>query len=333
MATIKDIAQAAGVSSATVSRVLNHDQSMSVSDETRKKIFAVAEQLQYKKIKKQKTDIRTKGRLAIIEWYTEQEELDDLYYYAIRMGTEKKAQELGYEIVNIFNNDSLEQLNIVDGIVAIGKFSTRDIKELETYGKKLVFVDCDTLSFGYSCVTTDFENSVIKVLDYFIDKSLTKIGMIAGEETASDKNTILSDPRLTTFKTYLKQLNLFDPRFVKIGSFSSDTGYTLMKELIKELGDDLPQAFFAANDALAAGALRALQEASISVPQQVSLISFNDTSLAKYMIPALSTVTVFTEEMGKQAIQILEQTFQREKHSIPYMVKLSTKLTIRESSL
>ena len=54
MATIKDIAQAAGVSSATVSRVLNHDQSMSVSDETRKKIFAVAEQLQYKKIKKQK---------------------------------------------------------------------------------------------------------------------------------------------------------------------------------------------------------------------------------------------------------------------------------------
>ncbi|EGP66255.1 bacterial regulatory protein, LacI family [Streptococcus sp. oral taxon 056 str. F0418] len=49
MATIKDIAQAAGVSSATVSRVLNHDQSMSVSDETRKKIFAVAEQLQYKK--------------------------------------------------------------------------------------------------------------------------------------------------------------------------------------------------------------------------------------------------------------------------------------------
>ena len=44
------------------------------------------------------------------------------------MGTEKKAQELGYEIVNIFNNDSLEQLNIVDGIVAIGKFSTRDIK-------------------------------------------------------------------------------------------------------------------------------------------------------------------------------------------------------------
>ena len=66
MATIKDIAQAAGVSSATVSRVLNHDQSMSVSDETRKKIFAVAEQLPYKKIKNQKTDIRKKGRLAII---------------------------------------------------------------------------------------------------------------------------------------------------------------------------------------------------------------------------------------------------------------------------
>ena len=64
MATIKDIANIAGVSPATVSRVLNHDKSMSVSDETRQKIFDIAEELQY--------------RIAIVEWYTEEEELDDL---------------------------------------------------------------------------------------------------------------------------------------------------------------------------------------------------------------------------------------------------------------
>ena len=333
MVTIKDIAHAAGVSSATVSRVLNQDQAMSVSDETRTKIFTIAEQLGYKKSKRTNKRSKSSHRIAIIEWYTEQEELDDLYYYAIRLGAEKKAQELGYEIIRIFNNDSLAQLENIDGIIAIGKFSPDKIKELETYSDNLVFVDSDTLNHGHSCVTTDFENSVINVIDYFINNGLKKIGMIAGQETSSDKSTLLSDPRLNTFQSYLKQLKLYDPNLIKIGSFSSEAGYKIMKEFIMELGDNLPQAFFVANDALASGALRALQEAKIPVPERVSLISFNDTSLAKYMYPKLSTVTVFTEEMGKQAIQILEQSFLKDSPSVAYMVKLATRLTIRESSL
>ena len=333
MATIKDIAQAAGVSSATVSRVLNQDQAMSVSDETRTKIFTIAEQLGYKKSKKNNKRSKTSRRIAIIEWYTEQEELDDLYYYSIRLGAEKRAQELGFEIIRIFNNDSMAQLENIDGIIAIGKFSPDKIKELETYSDNLVFVDSDTLNYGHSCVTTDFENSVINVIDYFINNGLKKIGMIAGQETSSDKSTLLSDPRLNTFQSYLKQLKLYDPNLIKIGSFSSEAGYKIMKEFIMELGDNLPQAFFVANDALASGALRALQEAIIPVPESVSLISFNDTSLAKYMYPKLSTVTVFTEEMGKQAIQILEQSFLKDSPSVAYMVKLATRLTIRESSI
>ena len=333
MVTIKDIAHAAGVSSATVSRVLNQDQAMSVSDETRTKIFTIAEQLGYKKSKKTNKRSKSSHRIAIIEWYTEQEELDDLYYYSIRLGAEKRAQELGFEIIRIFNNDSMAQLENIDGIIAIGKFSPDKIKELETYSDNLVFVDSDTLNYGHSCVTTDFENSVINVIDYFINNGLKKIGMIAGQETSSDKSTLLSDPRLNTFQSYLKQLKLYDPNLIKIGSFSSEAGYKIMKKFIIELGDNLPQAFFAANDALASGALRALQEAKIPVPERVSLISFNDTSLAKYMYPKLSTVTVFTEEMGKQAIQILEQSFLKDSPSVAYMVKLATRLTIRESSL
>ena len=105
-----------------------------------------------------------------------------------------------------------------------------------------------------------------------------------------------------------------------------------MEQLIQALGKELPTAFFIASDALAVGALRALQEHHIAVPDRVSIISFNDTSIAKYVYPALSTVTVYTEEMGKQAIQMLWQTFQGTQPSVPYMVKLATKLTIRDSS-
>ena len=333
MATIKDIAQTAGVSPATVSRVLNYDKSMSVSDETRKKIFDIAEQLNYKKSKRQKKTSPQTHRIAIVEWYTELEELDDLYYYSIRLGIEKKAQELGYDIVRIFNNDSLSQLEQIDGIIAIGKFSSKQVKELEQYSPALVFVDSDTLDQDHSCVTTDFEHAVTHVLDHFLEQGIREIGMIAGREETADGTISLDDPRLSCFCRYLSDKGLYQPAYVKIGKFSSESGYQLMKDMIDQQKEQFPNAFFIASDALAVGALRALQESGIAVPQDVQIISFNDTSIAKYIYPPLSTVTVFTEEMGKQALQILDQMIKTDESPIPYMIKLSTKLTLRESSL
>ena len=333
MATIKDIAQVAGVSPATVSRVLNYDKSMSVSDETRKKIFDIAEQLNYKKSKRQKKTAPQTHRIAIVEWYTELEELDDLYYYSIRLGIEKKAQELGYDIVRIFNNDSLSQLEQIDGIIAIGKFSSKQVKELEQYSPALVFVDSDTLDQGHSCVTTDFEHVVTHVLDHFLQQGIREIGMIAGREETADGTTSLDDPRLACFCRYLSDKGLYQPTYVKTGKFSSESGYQLMKDMIDEQKEQMPKAFFIASDALSVGALRALQEAGIAVPQDVQIISFNDTSIAKYVYPPLSTVTVFTEEMGKQALQMLDQMIKTDESPIPYMIKLSTKLTLRASSL
>ena len=333
MATIKDIAQAAGVSPATVSRVLNYDPGMSASDGTRKKIFDIAEQLNYKKSRKTKPSKTQTYRIGLIEWYTEQEELDDLYYYSIRLGIEKKTQELGYEILRMFQNDSLDQLKDIDGLIAIGKFSPAQIQQLEQYSNHLVFVDSDTLNAGHSCVTDDFENAVRKVLEHFINAGFDQIGMIAGQERTSDQASLISDPRLTSFQQYLSDKGIFQADLVKVGSFSSESGYQMMTELLSEHKDKLPSAFFISSDALAIGALRALQEHGIHVPQDVSIISFNDTSIAKYIYPSLSTVTVFTEEMGKQALHILNQSLTSEDNPIPYMVKLSTKLTIRESSI
>ena len=83
MATIKDIAERAGVSSATVSRVLNFDASLSVADETKKRIFEAAEELDYRKRTSKKY---AHQKIAVIHWYTEKEELNDLYYLSIRLG-------------------------------------------------------------------------------------------------------------------------------------------------------------------------------------------------------------------------------------------------------
>lgn len=334
MATIKDIAEKAGVSQSTVSRVLNLDETLSVSEDTRSRIFRIAEDLHYHK--KSRKTIPQAGldshKIVIFEWYTREEELDDLYYYAIRIGLERQAQELGYEIIRIFNKDDWSLMQEADGVIALGKFSPKTIQDLESYGKPLIFVDSNTLYLGHSCVTTDLEDSVIMVLDHFLEKGHEEIGLLVGQEETADETPLQMDPRQRTFQQYLTAKGFYQERFAAVGQFSTESGYQLMEQLIQGLGNELPTAFFMASDALAVGALRSLQEHQIAIPDRVSIISFNDTSIAKYVFPALSTVTVYTEEMGKQAIQMLRQIFQGTQPSVPYMVKLATKLTIRDSS-
>ena len=276
--------------------------------------------------------VENSHKIVIFEWYTREEELEDLYYYAIRMGLEKQAQELGYEIFRIFNKDDWSLIQEADGIIALGKFSPKTIQDLESYGKPLIFVDSNTLYLGHSCVTTDLEDSVITALEHFLEHHHKEIGLLVGQEETADATPLQMDPRQRVFQQFLTEKGLYEERFVAVGQFSTESGYQMMEQLIQALGDDLPTAFFMASDAIAVGALRSLQEHQIAVPDRVSLISFNDTSIAKYVFPALSTVTVYTEEMGKQAIQLLRQTFQGSQPSVPCMVKLATKLTIRDSS-
>ena len=218
------------------------------------------------------------------------------------------------------------------GIIAIGKFSNQQIKRLESYNRKLVFVDSDTLNAGHPCVTTDFDNAVIQVLDYFMQHGLTSIGMIAGEEKTTDGKEQLIDQRFRTFRNYASELGVYHAKYTYIGDFSAQAGYDLMKQAITEHGEALPQALFVANDTLAIGALRALQEARIAVPERVSLISFNDTPLTKQIFPALSSVTVFTEEMGRIAVDTLNRQLINPE-VVPTMTRLATRLTIRDSSV
>ncbi len=335
MATIKEIAEKAHVSIATVSRVLNHDQTLSVGDDTRERILQVAQQVGYKKSKKKSTTQNQSSakKIAIVQWYSEQEELNDLYYYAIRVGIENRAQELGYEIQRFFNNSIFSENVQVDGIIAIGKFSKEQIDRLSQISSQLVFVDSDTLPYGFSCVTTDFDNAVHTVIRHFIHRDLTNIGMIAGEEKTTDGLIQLVDQRFRTFRNDMQEHRLYNPKNVFIGEFSAQSGYDLMKEAIEQLGDDLPQAFFVANDTLAIGALRALQEAAIPVPDRVQIISFNDTPITKQVFPPLSSITVYTDEMGYQAMELFHQNIESLREHHPRMVRLATSLTIRDSSL
>ncbi|WP_100489168.1 LacI family DNA-binding transcriptional regulator [Sporolactobacillus pectinivorans] len=332
MATIKDIAKQAGVSIATVSRILNYDQTLSVTEKTRKRIFETAESLNYSKFKNHSRKKKTYGKIAIVLWVTEQEELNDLYYLSIRMGVENKLQAESYETVHLFPNENLTDVHDINGIIAIGKFSESEIKKLTSLSKSIVFLDFDTFSLGYDCVVTDFEQAVKQIVDYFFDKGIHSIGMLAGKESTYDQQLTLRDPRFDFFVKDVKTKLNQDPKYIFTGSFSPDSGYHLMTEAIEKLGNQLPQAFFVASDAMAIGAIRALHENKIQVPERVSLIGFNDISIAKYFYPPLSTVKVYTESMGELGVDLLMNKI-KNPLEVPQRITLGTKLIIRKSSL
>lgn len=330
MATLKDIASLAEVSIATVSRVLNQDESLSVTEETRHRILTAADELGYTRHQKSGNFKKEKHQIAIIQWVSEEDELDDIYYYNIRLGIEKRAQELDYEILRYFNDIPFSLAEEVIGILCIGKFSREQITELESLGKSLVFVDSDTLLQGHPCVTTDFENAVQTALSYLTEQWCKSIGLLTGQEKTTDSTEIVPEPRLRSYRNYCIEKSIYDPLLILSGNFTVRSGYDLLASKIAS-GTPLPDAYFAASDSLAIGALRALQENGINVPEDIQIISFNDTSLAKQVYPPLSSVTVYTEEMGRTAMDVLNKQVLAPRE-IPTLTMLGTKLTLREST-
>ncbi|KRM61998.1 galactose operon repressor [Paucilactobacillus vaccinostercus DSM 20634] len=328
--TLKDIASKANVSLATVSRVLNNDQTLSVNDLTRKKIFEIAEELNYTKHKRPATKTPSK-RIAVVQWYTQSQELDDLYYMSIRMGIEEHCQQVGYKAISIYES-SLDQIPAgVDGIIALGKFSPNQIRQLQRISSNVVLVDFDGLSHGCDSVVTDFEQSVDMVIDRFQQAEINDIGMIYGTEKTTDQKQTINDQRYHYFVKAVTALGIYNPDFVFEGDFTSQAGYQAMKHAIETLGDRLPHGFFVANDPMAVGALKALQEAKIQIPERVSLISFNDTTIANYVYPGLSAIHVATKDMGQSAVELMVEQ-QNAPRDFTKKVVLGTRLIERQTT-
>lgn len=327
--TLKDIAQKAGVSLSTVSRVLNYDTTLSVSDNTRQRIFEVAEELNYTKTKRV-SQTPEAYKIAVVQWYSVNKELDDLYFMTIRMEIEKRSQELHIQTIPVFQNQVSEISKDVDGIIAVGKYSEAQVDELSAISDNLVFVDWSEMHRGFDSVMTEFKPAVLKVIDYLLPKS-QDLGIIYGSEYTTDGKLKIPDPRFKAFKSIMTERELFDPRFAYEGNYTNQSGYDAMKQAIRDLGDDLPHAFFVSNDPMAIGALKALGEENIAIPDRVSLFSFNDTSVAKYVYPELSAVHVATDQMGISAVELMKSRLENGREA-PLKVTVGTKLVIRKST-
>ncbi|MCM1991925.1 LacI family DNA-binding transcriptional regulator [Oceanirhabdus seepicola] len=335
MATLKDIAKLTNVSLSTVSRVLNYDGSISVTNETRKRIFEVAEDLDYRTPKQ-----RNKGnyrnmdksiKIGVLHWYSQDEELEDPYYLSIRKGIEKYSAEKNIQITMIFKNSdkyTINELRRFDGVVAIGKFSNEDAEGFAKRCNNITFVDYSPNVKKYDSVVIDFKAAVLDGLDYLSKLGHTNIGYIGGLEYVGNDKVVIKDEREFIFQQYMKEKGVLKSDYIYIGQFTAEDGYKLMKKAIDE--GDLPTAFFVGSDSMAIGALRALYESGISVPKDVSIIGFNDIPTAKYLVPPLTTIRVYTEFMGSTAVELLIERI-NDNREIPKKVVVPTNMVLRES--
>lgn len=325
MATIKEVAEIAGVSVTTVSRVLNFDDTLNVQDETKKRVFEAAARLEYQ-VKSEKKR-KKKLKIGMFCSYSLEEELEDPFYLSVRIAVEKKMEAQGFKKYQVTENDAAEDVSHLDGIICLGTFSESMINRIKSYKKPAVFLDATGDLDMFDSVVVDIEHSVKKVLEYFIQEGHRKIAFIGGRDIDSDGKEIC-DVRAPIFEAYMKEEGLFQNEYMKIGGYTPKQGYRLGKELVAM--EERPTAIFTANDSLAVGCYKAIQEAGLTIPEDISVIGFNDISMAKYMMPSLTTVHVPMDFMGVQAVNVLAERIYSNRE-ISMRISIPAKLVIRES--
>lgn len=327
MATIKDIAEKAGVSPASVSRVLNYDATLSINDESKRRIFEVAEELNY--TKHQKKNLVNNKVFKLVQWYDDKEELEDLYYLAIRLGIENQAEALDITILR----EDLNELSseTCHGIIALGKFDKSEIDKLASHHSTILFVDYDATNSGYSSIVVDFRQAITQVMSVILESNKNNIGIISGVEKTKSLGQEIKDIRLEFLQNEANKYPDIQLTHLLESAFTVQDAYENMKNYLQKNGkDSLPSIIFTSSDAIALGTMRALLEEKVSIPNDVGIISFNDISVAKYVTPALTTIKVYTEQMGKLAINTINALL-NEPSEVPVRLEVGTTLVRRES--
>lgn len=328
MATLKDIAKRCKVSITTVSRVLNNDVSLSVSEETRKQVIDTARDLNYK-TKSKKT--QNKNHIGVLIWLDAKQEVTDPYFMEIRHGIEAEAQDQGAYLMTLYKKDGLydmEQLQGIDGLIAVGKFTKKEINAMKKITSSIVFVDSSPDEMNYDSIVIDYKKSVRRVIDYILTLGYKEIGYIGAHEKINDQ-ILYGERREQYLKEYLNSLKYYKPDHYHIGEFNSESGYQLMKQILKT--PDHTRIYFCASDSIAMGAIQAIHEAGLLIPEDIAIIGFNDIAQARYLHPALTTLKVYTKDMGKEAFKtLITRMSQPEKIAVRKV--LPTELIIRKTT-
>jgi LacI family transcriptional regulator len=338
-ATLKDVAKRAGVSTATVARVL-HDSGY-VASKTRQRVEAALAETEYQLnvvaqgLRKQQTFTIGHVLHAITE---------NPFFAQVAVGVEDVALKHGYNvfIINVHGKAAREQLAVesfigrrVDAVIFTTANDPKNVQRVVDAGIPVVQVERIT-EVETSAVLIDNYSGAKEAMNYLLSLGHTKIGFIGGDPALIAKGRkikrTVETERLAAYVDALKEHHIAKrPELMRLGKYYSlenggfhGEGYYFMKALLSE---DIT-AVFASCDVLAAGALQAIHEAGLRVPDDLSIIGFDDT-LAAHLTPPLTTVSIPMHQVGRVAAELAFAAI--EGGTQPVNACLKTQLNVRAS--
>lgn len=334
MVGIRDIAKMAKVSTATVSRVLNNDPDFRVSEETRNKVLQIAKRYNYQVDKIKLFEGGLGNRLAIFTRSRADEKKSDLFYEKLKDNVIYFASTAGFHLdIHYLRETDFDSLRSdYLAVINLGNISQAGIDLLRRLSSNLIFVNSAPNDKLYDAVIPNLNQAMVDVVEHLISAGFQRIGFIGGETNQwnpDGQDIVIDNHRYLTFIKMMTRFKLYQEEDVYLGKFSVEEGYRLMMEAI-DSHRPLPQAFIVASDELALGAVKALNEEGIAIPDQVALFSFNNSEIAKYSSVPLSSVDIPNKELARTAIDLVKS--RQGGRTIPHKVIVPTSLVVRESS-
>ncbi|SDN09792.1 LacI family transcriptional regulator [Fictibacillus solisalsi] len=330
--TLKDIAEEVNLSISTVSRVLNNHAN-SIPEEMREKIFKISKEMGYKKLNNRKNEKINEKKIGCVI-NNIKSKYQDPYFSEMIYGVERELIEQGYKMSFSYNDKDLVHLDLKEeykddtlGVIVVGALHEDLLKNLSNSVPYVISVGGKPgLDIDY--VTVDFKEAAKRATDYLIGLGHEKIACISSSSSALNIPAE-EDDRFIGFQEVLASHKLqLKKEWIQDGLFTIEGGYKAMKRILMD--KELPTAVFTASDRMAHGAYKAIQEYGLSIPKDISIVSFDNIEMSKYVNPQLSTIHVHKEEMGRIAVKML---LQRMDDSIrfPLTTYLPTELIVRES--
>jgi LacI family transcriptional regulator, repressor for deo operon, udp, cdd, tsx, nupC, and nupG len=327
MATIEDVAEKAGVSVATVSRVLNNNYM--VSNEKKNRVFEAVKALNYQPNALGRNLRRSETKMVLV--------ICTVVIDEAMAGIQDIAKELGYDVILSYTGNKRDGMcsikflenSLVDGVILLNMLFKDE--ELLTISEKYPVVQCgEYVDIPNSfLVATNDQKAAYEMTSHLIQLGRKRIGFVAYEEFGITSHFSLE--REKGYKQALADHGIpYDPELKKIGDFSYESGIDAAKQFLSM--KEKPDAVFCTQDNMAVGCVNTFKNAGVSVPEDIAVSGFDNVELAEICNPSLTTVNQSFYEIGRETMRLLVSLIKGEI-TIGRQVLINHQLIIRDSTV
>ncbi|NOU94031.1 substrate-binding domain-containing protein [Paenibacillus sp. LMG 31456] len=327
-ATLKEVADKAGVSTATVSNTLNGTRF--VREEVKLKVYSAIQELNYQpNIVAKSLRIQESRIIGVLI-----SDIANPVFSNIVRGIEEELAKSNYSVLLCNTDSSVEKerkyLNVligkrVDGLIVSSAGNSGDyFRSLEKTGVPIVFLNRCPEFMNSDVIMANNIQGAYNATEHLIQHGYSKIGIIAGPSSIST-----GKDRLTGYKKALKENGIIElASIIKEGQFTVESGYSRMKELMEQ--DLKPDAVFISNNSMTLGAYKYLKQSNIQIPNQVAVLGFDDPDWVEIVEPPVTTIRPPSYRLGVNAADLMMMRIKEKdvKREIMYM---DTSLIIRRS--